>query len=42
MGVTTLLASYPGDHVTTQVEAQSQVVTWLGARLAGTPAPGNC
>ena len=41
-GVTTLLTSYPGDHVTTQVEAQSQVVSWLGARLAGTPAPSNC
>jgi predicted esterase len=27
MGVTTLFTSYPGDHVTTQVEAQSQVVT---------------
>jgi hypothetical protein len=42
MGVTTLFTSYPGDHVTTQVEAQSQVATWLSARLAGTPAPSNC
>jgi hypothetical protein len=41
-GVTTLLTSYPGDHVTTQVEAQPQVATWLAARLAGTPAPSNC
>jgi hypothetical protein len=41
-GVTTLLTSYPGDHVTTQVEAQPQVASWLRARLAGTPAPSNC
>jgi hypothetical protein len=41
-GVTTLFTSYPGDHVTTQVEAQAQVVTWLGNRLAGIPAPSNC
>jgi hypothetical protein len=42
LGVTTLLTSYPGDHVTTQVEAQSQVASWLGARLADNPAPSNC
>jgi hypothetical protein len=42
MGVTTLFTSYPGDHVLTHVEAQPQVVSWLGARLAGTPAPSNC
>ena len=42
MGVTTLLTSYPGEHVTTQVEAQAQVVSWLSARIAGTPAPSNC
>jgi hypothetical protein len=42
MGVTTLFTSYPGDHVTTHVEAQSQVVTWLGGRLAGSPAPSSC
>jgi Secretory lipase len=42
MGVTTLFASYPGDHVTTHVEAQPQVVSWLHARFAGTPAPSNC
>jgi hypothetical protein len=41
-GVTTLLTSYPGDHVTTQIEAQTQVVTWLRNRLAGRPAPSNC
>jgi hypothetical protein len=42
LGVTTLFTSYPGDHVTTQVEAQPQVANWLRARLAGTPAPSNC
>jgi hypothetical protein len=41
-GVTSLLTSYPGDHVTTQVEAQPQVASWLRARLAGIPAPSNC
>jgi pimeloyl-ACP methyl ester carboxylesterase len=42
-GVKTQLTSYPGEHVTTQVEAQTQVVSWLRARLAGTtPAPSNC
>ncbi len=42
MGVTTKLSGYPGDHVLTQVEAQGEVVSWIGARLAGTPAPSNC
>src|SRR5258708_2319999 len=42
MGGTNLFTSYPGDHVLTHIEAQPQVVSWLGARLAGTPAPGNC
>jgi hypothetical protein len=41
-GVTTLFTSYPGDHVATQIEAQLRVVSWLGARLAGAKAPGNC
>jgi hypothetical protein len=41
-GATALLTSYPGDHVTTQVEAQPQVASWLRARFAGTPAPSNC
>jgi pimeloyl-ACP methyl ester carboxylesterase len=42
-GVLTQLTSYPGEHVTTQVEAQTQVVSWLRARIAGTkPAPSNC
>lgn len=42
LGVTTLLTSYPGDHVATHVEAQAQVVGWLGSRFAGRAAPSNC
>jgi hypothetical protein len=42
LGVTTQLNGYPGDHVLTQVLAQTDVVDWLGARFAGSPAPGNC
>jgi hypothetical protein len=42
LGVRTQLASYPGEHVTTQVEAQTQVVSWLMARLTGRKAPTNC
>ncbi|MBO0815691.1 MAG: hypothetical protein J2P30_11220 [Actinobacteria bacterium] len=42
LGVTTLLTSYPGDHVAAHIEAQPQVIKWLRARLAGTPAAGNC
>ncbi|HLX50142.1 MAG TPA: lipase family protein [Streptosporangiaceae bacterium] len=42
MGVTTLFTTYPGDHVATHVQAQPQVVSWLHARFAGTPAPSNC
>jgi hypothetical protein len=42
LGVTTQLAGYPGDHILTQVLAQTGVVNWLAARIAGTPASGNC
>ena len=42
MGVTALFTSYPGDHVTTHVEAQAQVVSWLRARFAGVRASSNC
>ena len=42
MGVTTQLKGYPGDHVLTQVLAQTDVVHWLGARFAGSQAPSNC
>jgi hypothetical protein len=34
--------TYLGDHVLTQVLAQSDVGSWLAARLAGRPAPSNC
>ena len=42
MGVTTQLNGYAGDHVLTQIVAQTDVVNWLGARFAGSPAPSNC
>jgi pimeloyl-ACP methyl ester carboxylesterase len=42
LGVTTQLAGYLGDHILTQVLAQTDVVNWLAARIAGTPATGNC
>jgi hypothetical protein len=42
MGVTTQLNGYVGDHVLTQVVAQTDVVNWLGNRFAGAPAPSNC
>jgi hypothetical protein len=41
-GVTTDLVGYAGDHVLTQVLAQTDVVNWVAARFAGTPAPSNC
>jgi hypothetical protein len=42
MGVTTQLTSYGADHPLTQVLAQGDVANWIGARLAGAPAPSNC
>jgi hypothetical protein len=42
MGVTTQLNGYVGDHVLTQVVAQTDVVNWIGNRFAGAPAPSNC
>jgi Secretory lipase len=42
LGVTSQLTGYLGDHVLTQVLAQTDVVNWLSARVAGTPAHGNC
>src|SRR5215472_3988825 len=42
MGVTTQLNGYIGDHVLTQVVAQTDVVTWISNRFAGLPAPSNC
>ena len=41
-GVDTRLVGYLGDHILTQVIAQTGVVNWLAARVAGTPATGNC
>lgn len=42
MGVRTDLAGYVGDHILTQVLAQTDVVNWLSARVAGIPAASNC
>ena len=42
MGVNTKLVGYVGDHILTQVIAQTDVVSWLAARVAGTPAASNC
>jgi Secretory lipase len=42
MGVTTQLNGYVGDHVLTQVVAQTDVVNWISNRFAGLPAPSNC
>ena len=42
MGVTTQLNGYIGDHVLTQLVAQTDVVNWLSNRFAGLPAPSNC
>jgi triacylglycerol lipase len=41
-GITTQWTMYPGDHLLTDGEAVSDVVTWFGARFAGTPTTGNC
>jgi hypothetical protein len=42
MGATTQLNGYLGDHVLTQVVAQTDVVNWIGNRFAGLPAPSDC
>ncbi len=42
MGVKSELTGYVGDHVLTQIEAQSQVVSWIGDRFAGDAPPSNC
>jgi pimeloyl-ACP methyl ester carboxylesterase len=42
LGATSQLDTFVGEHVTTEVEDQPAVISWIGARLAGQPAPGNC
>ncbi len=42
LGATSDLVSFPGEHVTTQVEAQVTVVQWITDRFAGEAAPSNC
>lgn len=41
-GATSQLRGYLAEHVLTHVLAQTDVVNWLAARLAGTTAPSNC
>lgn len=41
-GATSQLKSYIGEHVTTQLLAQTDVVTWIANRFAGQAAPSNC
>jgi len=42
LGVISDLVSFPGDHVTTQVEAQVTVAQWIADRFAGQVAPSSC
>jgi pimeloyl-ACP methyl ester carboxylesterase len=42
LGATSQLKSYIGEHVTTQLLAQTDVVNWIANRFAGQAAPSNC
>jgi predicted esterase len=42
LGVKSQLDSFVGEHVTTALEDQPAVLTWLANRFAGQPAPSNC
>ena len=42
LGATSDLVSFPGDHVTTQVEAQVTVAQWIGDRFSGAAPPSTC
>jgi hypothetical protein len=42
LGGTSKLVSYLGEHVTTQLVAQTDVVNWIANRFAGQAAPSNC
>jgi pimeloyl-ACP methyl ester carboxylesterase len=42
LGATSDLVSFPGDHVTTQVEAQVTVAQWISNRFSGAAAPSSC
>ena len=41
-GANNQLQGYLAEHVLTQVTAQSNVVAWLGDRIAGKPVPKGC
>lgn len=40
--VAAVAIGFPGEHVTTQIEAQATVVSWIAGRFAGRVAPTNC
>jgi pimeloyl-ACP methyl ester carboxylesterase len=42
LGGTSKLVSYLGEHVSTQLVAQTDVVNWIANRFAGQAAPSNC
>jgi pimeloyl-ACP methyl ester carboxylesterase len=42
LGATSKLVSYLGEHVSTQLVAQTDVVNWIANRFAGQAAPSNC
>jgi hypothetical protein len=41
-GVKAQWQEYPGDHLLTDSEAVTNVISWIGNRFAGTAAPDNC
>jgi predicted esterase len=42
LGATSDLVGYPGEHVLTQLEAQSNVDSWIQGRIEGQAAPSDC
>ena len=42
LGATSKLVPWVGEHVTTQLIAQTDVVNWIANRFAGQAAPSNC
>ena len=41
-GVPDEFVLYPSEHIATQFQAAPEVVSWLGNRFAGQPAPSDC
>jgi secretory lipase len=42
LGATSKLVGYAGEHILTQVIAQTDVVNWIADRFAGLAPPSNC